>query len=30
MKNFSIRGYVLDKERMENGVFLNEDYTLEP
>lgn len=26
MKNFTIKGYVLDKERMKNGVFLNEDY----
>jgi hypothetical protein len=26
MKNFSIRGYVLDKERLKNGIFLNVDY----
>lgn len=26
LKNFSIRGYVLDKERLKNGTFLNEDY----
>lgn len=26
LRDFSIRGYVLDKERMENGAFLNEDY----
>lgn len=26
LRNYSVRGYVLDKERMENGAFLNEDY----
>lgn len=26
LKDFAIRGYVIDKERMENGKFLNEDY----
>lgn len=26
LKDFSIRGYVLDKERLKNGAFLNEDY----
>lgn len=26
IKQFAIRGYVLDKKRMENGTFLNEDY----
>lgn len=26
LRDFSIRGYVLDKERMENGAFLSEDY----
>lgn len=26
LKNYSIRGYVLDHERMENGAFLSEDY----
>ncbi len=26
LKLFSIRGYVLDRERMENGAFLGEDY----
>ena len=26
LRDFSVRGYVLDKERMENGIFLNEDY----
>lgn len=26
LKNYSIRGYVLDKERMKNGTFLNEEY----
>ncbi|MCF6319395.1 MAG: virulence RhuM family protein [Proteobacteria bacterium] len=26
LKEFSIKGYVLDKKRMENGSFLNEDY----
>ncbi len=25
-KDFSIRGYVMDKERLKNGTFLNEDY----
>ncbi|MEA4826367.1 MAG: RhuM family protein, partial [Clostridium sp.] len=26
LKDFSIRGYVVDKERLKNGTFLNEDY----
>ncbi len=26
LRDFAIRGYVLDKERMKNGSFLNEDY----
>ncbi len=26
LKQFSIRGYVIDKKRMENGTFLGEDY----
>nr|WP_319489916.1 virulence RhuM family protein [uncultured Caproiciproducens sp.] len=26
LRNFSIRGYVLDKERLKNGTFLNEEY----
>jgi hypothetical protein len=26
LKDFSIRGYVLDNERLKNGTFLNEDY----
>ncbi len=26
LKEFSIRGYVIDKKRMENGAFLGEDY----
>lgn len=26
LRQFAIRGYVLDKKRMENGSFLNEDY----
>ncbi len=26
LRQFAIRGYVLDKERMENGSFINEDY----
>ncbi len=26
LKEFAIKGYVLDKQRMENGVFLGEDY----
>jgi len=25
-RNFAIRGYVLDKERLKNGTFLNEEY----
>ena len=26
LKQFSVRGYVLDKERLKNGTFLNENY----
>ncbi len=26
LRNFAIRGYVLDKERLKNGSFLNEEY----
>lgn len=26
LRDFSIRGYVLDKERLKNGSFLNEEY----
>ena len=26
LKEFAIKGYVLDRKRMENGTFLNEDY----
>ena len=26
LRDFAIRGYVLDKERLENGKFLGEDY----
>ena len=26
LKNYSVRGYVLDHERMENGAFFSEDY----
>ncbi len=26
LKNYSVRGYVLDHDRMENGAFLSEDY----
>ena len=26
LRNFAIRGYVLDKERLKNGAFLNEEY----
>lgn len=26
LRQFAIRGYVLDKKRMENGTFLGEDY----
>lgn len=26
LRQFAIRGYVIDKQRMENGTFLNVDY----
>ena len=26
LKQYSLKGYVLDKERLENGAFLNENY----
>lgn len=26
LRDFALRGYVLDRKRMENGVFLGEDY----
>ena len=26
LRQFAIRGYVIDKKRMENGTFLGEDY----
>ena len=26
LREFAIKGYILDKERMENGTFLNKDY----
>ena len=26
LRQFAIRGYVIDKKRMENGIFINEDY----
>ena len=26
LRDFAIRGYVIDRKRMENGTFLNEDY----
>jgi len=26
LREFAIKGYVLDKQRMENGTFLGEDY----
>ena len=26
LRDFALRGYVIDKKRMENGTFLNEDY----
>ena len=26
LRDFALRGYVIDKKRMENGAFLNEDY----
>lgn len=26
LRQFAIRGYIVDKKRMENGTFLNEDY----
>lgn len=29
LKDFSIRGYVIDQERLKNGSFLNEDYSVD-
>jgi len=26
LRQFAIRGYVIDKKRMENGSFIGEDY----
>ena len=26
IRQFSLRGYIIDKKRMENGVFIGEDY----
>ncbi|MBR3161527.1 MAG: virulence RhuM family protein [Bacilli bacterium] len=26
LKQYSVKGYVLDRERLENGTFLNKDY----
>ena len=26
LREFAIKGYVIDRQRMENGSFLNEDY----
>lgn len=26
LRQFAIRGYVIDKQRMENGSFISEDY----
>ena len=26
LRDFALRGYVIDKKRMENGAFLGEDY----
>ena len=26
LRDYAIRGYVIDRKRMENGTFLNEDY----
>ena len=26
LRDYAIRGYIIDKKRMENGTFLNEDY----
>lgn len=26
LREFAIKGFVLDKKRLENGAFLNEDY----
>ena len=26
LKDFSIKGYIIDKERLKNGTFLNEEY----
>jgi hypothetical protein len=30
LREFAIKGYVLDKKRMENGSFLGEDYYEHP
>jgi len=27
LREFAVKGYVLDKKRMENGAFLGEDYS---
>ena len=26
LRDFALRGYIIDKKRMENGVFLDDDY----
>jgi hypothetical protein len=26
LRNYTLRGYVMDRQRMENGAFLGEDY----
>jgi hypothetical protein len=26
LRDYALRGYIIDKKRMENGTFLNEDY----
>jgi len=26
LRDFALRGYVIDKKRMENGAFLDDDY----
>jgi len=26
LRNYALRGYLIDRKRMENGIFLNEDY----
>ena len=28
LRDYAIRGYIIDKKRMENGTFLGEDYSI--